>query len=327
MSVNSPDDSLVEFIITDIDLDQFKRLDTYLSSKLPDISRSLIKKLFKDGSFTSESKIEFKKMPKSGTKIQFVMPELEETNILPENLPLDIVFEDDYLIIVNKAPGMVVHPAPGNYTGTLVNAILHHCPDLQGIGNERRPGIVHRLDKGTSGIMVIAKEQRTHNGLVELFSTHDIDRKYQAICVSNKLPEKATLEAPIGRSPNNRLKMATNVSNSKHAITYLKSVKFFNKLTHVELTLETGRTHQIRVHLSELQNAPILNDKTYGRIKDEKQRLTTAIKNIIGGYEHPFLHARILGFIHPITKEKMFFEKEPPELFQLVLTQLEKESE
>lgn len=327
MTNDSEDKSFVEFIITETDLAEYKRLDAYFSSKLSEISRSLIKKLFKEGAFTSESKIEFKRMPKLGTKIKFIMPELEETNILPEDLPLDIVYEDEFFIIINKAAGMVVHPAPGNYTGTLVNAILHHCPDLKGIGNERRPGIVHRLDKGTSGIMVVAKEQRTHNRLVELFSTHDIDRKYQAICVGDKIPNKTKMDAPIGRSPKNRLKMATNVSNSKHAITYLAATQFFKKLTHVELTLETGRTHQIRVHLSELLNSPILNDKTYGRIKEEKQKITTAVKKMIGEYEHPFLHAKMLGFIHPITNEKMLFEKEPPELFQAVLAQLSNESD
>lgn len=319
------EESFIQFTITEEDLTQYKRLDVYLSKKLPDLSRSLIKKLYEDGHFKSESKIELKRMPKVGTIIQYQPGEPAPCNIIPEDIPLEILFEDEYLIIVNKPAGMVTHPAPGNYTGTLVNAIVHHCPDLKGIGNEKRPGIVHRLDKGTSGVMVIAKEQKTHNGLVELFSSHDIDRKYEAICLGARLPSEQTLEAPIGRSPHNRLKMAINVNNAKEAITHFKALEFFDKFTHVELKLETGRTHQIRVHLSSLLNAPILNDHTYGRIKEQSHFLNSQLKKLLKDYEHPFLHAKILGFIHPITKAKLFFEKEPPQLFQAVLKALKED--
>lgn len=315
------------FHITQEDLDEFSRLDAYLTSKLPHISRSLIKKLFQKGEFTSSDKIELKKMPKMGTSIEYHNSEPTDIEIVAENIPLEILFEDDYLIIINKPAGLVVHPAPGNYTGTLVNAILHHCPDLKGIGHEKRPGIVHRLDKGTSGIMVVAKEQRTHNGLVELFSKHDIQRKYVAICNGVKFTSEQKLDAPIGRSPHNRLKMAANVANSKRAVTYMRVLKYFDNFSHVELTLETGRTHQIRVHLSELLNAPILNDKMYGREKEENLKLPSAIKGLIGDYEHPFLHAKILGFKHPITQKDLFFEQEPPELFQKVCAELGKNNE
>lgn len=316
----------MEFKISEEDLTEFKRLDAYLSSNLPDHSRSLIKKLFLDGAFRSGTKLELKKMPAAGTIIEFEPGEPKDVSIGPENIPLEILFEDDYLIIINKPAGLVVHPAPGNYTGTLVNAILHHCPNLAGIGNEKRPGIVHRLDKGTSGIMVVAKEQRTHNGLVELFSTHDIKRQYEAICLGARIEPEGTLDAPIGRSPHNRIKMASNVENSKKAITNFRVLEFFEKFSHLELTLHTGRTHQIRVHLSELLNTPILNDQTYGRTKEEKEKLPSAIKKIIKDYEHPFLHAKILGFKHPITQKDLYFEAAPPQVFKDVLVELKKKS-
>jgi len=313
------------FTISQEDLDNFKRLDAFLSQMNPDISRTMIKKLFLDGYITSDSKIELKKMPNLGTKITFVLPVPESTDIEPQNIPLDILFEDEHLIIVNKQAGLVVHPAPGNYDGTLVNAVLFHCKDLKGIGNEIRPGIVHRLDKGTSGIMVVAKDQKTHEGLVKLFSTHDIDRKYEAICLGTKLPETATLESTLGRSPHNRLKMATDVKNGKNAITHMKTLENFDRFTHVELKLETGRTHQIRVHLCELLNSPILNDKTYGRSKEEQHFLSSKLKKLLADYEHPFLHAKLLGFIHPITGKKLLFEANPPAIFQSVLNLLEEE--
>lgn len=312
--------------VTSDDITNFKRLDQFLSAKIPDLSRSLIKKLFEDGKFSSESKIELKKMPKVGTLITYLHGPANDTDIVAQDIPLDILFEDEYLIIINKTAGMVTHPAPGNYEGTLVNAIVHHCPDLKGIGNEKRPGIVHRLDKGTSGVMVIAKEQKTHQGLINLFSTHNITRKYEAICLGSRIPPEQTLEAPIGRSPHNRLKMDINVKNAKDAITHLKVLEYFQKLSHVELTLETGRTHQIRVHLSKLLNAPILNDETYGRIKEQGQIISGPIKGLIKSYEHPFLHAKVLGFVHPITKKELYFEHEPPEIFQDVLTELRKEN-
>lgn len=295
----------------------FKRLDAFLSHKFPEHSRSIIKKFFEAGLFHSPNykKLELKKMPPEGTIIIFDEPIPQPVDILPENIPLEILFEDDHLIILNKPAGLVVHPAPGNYTGTLVNAILHHCPNLAGIGNEKRPGIVHRLDKGTSGIMVVAKNQKTHEELVKLFSTHDIDRYYEAIVVGARIPQEKTMESIMGRSPNNRLKMSTNVKNGKKAITHLKALEFFHHFTHVELKLETGRTHQIRVHLSELLKSPILNDELYGHPNAEKNHLPSQLKALLKDYEHPLLHAKVLGFIHPITKEKLYFEKEPPKIF------------
>lgn len=313
------DEKSLTFKINEDDLEEFKRLDAFLSHKCSDLSRTMIKKLFQEEKILSKNKIELKKMPALGTIITIYIPPPADVDILPENIPLDILFEDEFLLIINKPAGLVVHPAPGNYTGTLVNAILFHCNDLKGIGHEKRPGIVHRLDKGTSGIMVIAKEQKTHEGLVNLFSKHDISRTYQAISLGTRLPPQDTVKTLIGRNPHNRLKMTININQGKEAITHLKTLEVFEQFSHVELTLETGRTHQIRVHLAEHYNSPILNDATYGRFKEEQHFLSSNLKKLLAGYEHPFLHAKILGFVHPITKENLYFEQEPPTIFQEVL--------
>lgn len=321
-----PDQEEQIIYLTEDDLREYKRLDTFLAVKLPDFSRNLIKKLFEKGHFICEEKIELKKMPKKPVQIIFKTPSPEPTDIVPQKIDLNILYEDEHLIIINKPAGMVVHPAPGNPDQTLVNAILYHCNDLKGIGNEKRPGIVHRLDKGTSGIMVVAKDHLTHEGLVHLFSKHDIKRQYEAICLGSRLPEKETLESTIGRSPFNRLKMAVNVKNGKTAITHMKGLELFKYFSHVELTLETGRTHQIRVHLSELLNAPILNDHTYGKIKEEQHLMGPKVKLLLKDYEHPLLHAKVLGFVHPITKEELYFEQAPPKIFQDILGALREES-
>lgn len=320
-------DRPIKILISEEDLQKHNRLDSFLNEKLTDYSRSLIKKFFLNGYIFLENreKLELKKMPKMGSVIVIDLPELDEGRLVPQNIPLEILFEDEFLVIVNKPAGLVVHPAPGNPDGTLVNAILHHCPHLAGIGNEKRPGIVHRLDKGTSGVMVVAKEQKCHEGLVKLFSTHDIERFYQAIVITNKIPPAQLLESTMGRSPHNRLKMAINVRNGKKAITHLKVVDYFERFSHVELKLETGRTHQIRVHLSSLLNSPILNDPLYGRKKEEEHKMSSVLKSMIGSYEYPFLHAKILGFVHPMTKQKLHFEIGPPPLFIDVLAQLKKE--
>jgi len=308
--------------ITDQDKENHKRLDTFLCEKLPEISRSLIKKHFTNGLFTCEQELNLKKLPDPGVEIYFKAPILQDTDIKAQNIPLDILFEDDHLIIINKQAGLVVHPAPGNPDGTLVNAILFHCPNLSGIGNEKRPGIVHRLYKGTSGIMVVAKSQKAHEGLVELFSTHDIERLYEAIVLGVKLDPTKTLESMIGRHPTNRLKMSTKTTKGKNAITHMKVLEFFDFFSHCEMKLETGRTHQIRVHLSELLNSPIVNDPMYGREKEEKLRFNSQMKSLLKEYDHPLLHAKVLGFLHPITKEKLRFEVDPPKVFKEMLKAL-----
>lgn len=317
----------LEVLVTVDDRENFKRLDAYLVSKFPQYSRSLIKKFFEQGFFTCESaKLDLKKMPSAETKIFFHEPEPQPVDIQAQNIPLKILFEDEHLIVVNKPAGLVVHPAAGNPDGTLVNALLYHIKDLKGIGSELRPGIVHRLDKGTSGIMVAAKSQEAHEGLVALFSTHDIERKYQALALGARISPEKTLESMIGRSSHNRLKMTTKTSQGKSAITHLKVMEFFSYVSHVECKLETGRTHQIRVHLSELLNTPIINDPLYGRPGDAKRLLSNELKAILKDYEHPLLHAKVLGFKHPITGKDLYFEQEPPEIFQRCLEQLRKES-
>lgn len=319
------DTEILELHVAASDVQQFKRLDAFLAAKLPEYSRSLIKKFFQDGKIQlsdSSVKVELKKMPPQGTCIFFEIPPVKDVDIEPQNIPLDILFEDEHLIIINKPAGLVVHPAPGNPDKTLVNAILYHCPDLKGIGNEKRPGIVHRLDKGTSGVMVVAKNQKCHEGLVNLFSTHDIERRYEAIVLGARIQPVQTLESTIGRSPHNRLKMAANVKNGKKALTHMKVLEFFDKFSHVELKLETGRTHQIRVHLSQLLNSPIVNDPLYGRSREEVHFQTSSMKNILKGYEYPLLHAKELGFIHPITGESLNYQTRPPQIFLDVLESL-----
>lgn len=325
MTEKSESLEVVKFTITKEHLNTFKRLDAFLADQMGEFSRNLIKKFFLDGKITCTDpsvKVELKKMPPEGSTILFEIPPPKAVDIEPQDIPLEILFEDEHLIIINKRAGLVVHPAPGNPDKTLVNAILFHCPDLKGIGNEKRPGIVHRLDKGTSGVMVVAKTQTCHEGLVNLFSTHDIERYYEAIVLGSKIQDNQTIQSTIGRSPHNRLKMAANVKNGKNAITHLKVLEYFDKFSHVQLKLETGRTHQIRVHLSQILNTPILNDPLYGRSKEETYFYNNKMKGILSNYEYPFLHAKILGFKHPITKKDLFFETNPPEIFQKVLLSL-----
>ena len=321
MSLNESSENIYQFKITDEDHDNFKRLDQFLAKKIASTSRSVIKDLFLKDQITSENcpKLELKRLPPVGTIIQVIIPPPREADAAAENIPLDIIYEDEHLLFVNKPAGMVTHPAPGNYTGTLVNAILYHCKDLKGVGDQKRPGIVHRLDKGTSGVMVVAKSSKCHEGLVNLFSTHDIERIYHAIVMGDRHPAGGILEGDIGRHPQNRLKMAVNVKNGKRAITHYKVLEEFKKHSLFELKLETGRTHQIRVHLSGLLRSSILCDPLYGNPKEHLARLGSEYKDLINDYEFPFLHAKVLGLIHPITKEKLHFEVDYPCEFKNVL--------
>src|SRR5690554_164659 len=305
-----------EVQVSHSDRDQFKRLDLFLVSKLPQFSRSTIKRLFEDEQISSTVKLSLNKMPPPGTIIEVEVPPPLPTDLVAEDIPLDILFEDQHLIIVNKPAGLVVHPAPEHYTGTLVNAILYHCPDLKGIGSEKRPGIVHRLDRGTSGVMVVAKDQATHEGLVTLFSTHDIERRYEALIVGKPKNSSGTITTTIGRHPTNRLKMAADVKNGKKAITHYKVLKTSEYASHMELQLETGRTHQIRLHMSQILHSPIYCDPVYGASSSHINKLTTRIKELLSDYPYQLLHAKELGFIHPITKEKLHFKSAPPAIFK-----------
>ncbi|WPU64875.1 RluA family pseudouridine synthase [Peredibacter starrii] len=305
--------------VTNEDREEYKRLDVYLAQKLPQFSRSTLRRLFDDEEISSDVKLSINKMPPAGTVIEVEIPPPVPTDLIAENIPLDILFEDKHLIIINKPAGLVVHPAPGHYTGTLVNAILYHCPDLKGIGAEKRPGIVHRLDMGTSGVMVVAKDQATHEGLVSLFSIHDIDRKYEALVGGQPAQQGGTITTTIGRHPTHRQKMAANVKNGKTAVTHYKVLKQYKGAAHMELRLQTGRTHQIRVHMSQMLHTPVLCDPIYGGSDSHLKRTPDSIRQRLIDYPYQLLHAKELGFVHPITKEKLHFTAPPPEIFQAAL--------
>ncbi|HXH76112.1 MAG TPA: RluA family pseudouridine synthase [Bacteriovoracaceae bacterium] len=308
--------------VTAEDREEFKRLDQFLASKLTQFSRSTIKRLFEDEQISSpDRELELKKMPLAGTIIEIEVPPPLPSGLNPENIPLEILFEDAHLIIINKPAGLVVHPAPGHYSGTLVNAILFHCPDLKGVGGEKRPGIVHRLDMGTSGVMVVAKDQPTHEGLVSLFSVHDIERKYEAIIAGHTRDLTGTVTSTIGRHPTHRLKMFANAKVGKKAVTHYKTIKNFTNATLMELKLETGRTHQIRVHLSQVLGAPVLCDSLYGS-DVHLRKLPEDLQIKLKAYPYQLLHAKELGFIHPITKVPMHFSAPAPAIFQETLRAL-----
>ena len=305
--------------VTSEDRENFKRLDVWLAQKLPQFSRSTLRRLFDDEEISSETPLSINKMPPAGTVIEIEVPPPIETSLIAENIPLEILFEDAHLIIINKPAGLVVHPAPGHYTGTLVNAILFHCKDLKGVGAEKRPGIVHRLDMGTSGVMVVAKDQATHEGLVSLFSVHDIERKYEALVGGQPATHSGTITSTIGRHPTNRHKMAANVKNGKTAVTHYKTIKQYTGAAHMELRLQTGRTHQIRVHMAQILHTPVLCDPIYGGSDSHLKRTPVSIRQKLTEYPYQLLHAKELGFIHPITKEKLHFTAPPPEMFQEAL--------
>jgi len=324
--LTSADEENVEhstIIITEEDRESFKRLDVFLQQRLKQYSRTFIKSLFELDLISSEAvKLELKKLPAAGTVIEIEIPPPLPANAQAENIPLEILFQDEHLLLINKVAGMVTHPAPGNYTGTLVNAVLHHCPDLKGVGNEKRPGIVHRLDKGTSGVMVVAKTQTCHERLVTLFSTHNLVRRYEALIVGTPPLQSGSLGGLIGRHPKNRLKMSTHVRVGKRALTHYKVLGHYDSITHLELTLETGRTHQIRVHLSELLNTPILMDGLYATPTEQLKKIPKQIKELLTDYPHPLLHAKTLEFIHPITNVPLSFTVPAPEVFQNTLKNL-----
>jgi 23S rRNA pseudouridine1911/1915/1917 synthase len=273
-----------------------------------------------EDSIIQDYNLELKKMPPVGSLVQVMIPPPLDAEAQPENIPLEILYEDEHLVFVNKPAGLVTHPAPGNYTGTLVNAILYHCQDIKGIGNQKRPGIVHRLDKGTSGVMVVAKTQACHEGLVLLFSTHNLERYYQAIIMGTKFDPHGIIKSTIGRDKNNRLKMKANVTKGKNAITLFKVMEKFKNHSHLEFKLETGRTHQIRVHAADILKKPLLGDTLYGCPRDQLLRLGPLYQELIADYPHPFLHAKFLALTHPITHEKLQFEVPAPKIFQDVLT-------
>lgn len=288
------------------------RLDLYLSKIFEDKSRSYLQGIIDEGNVlvnNKEKKRNYKL--KVGDNIEVNIPEPKLLQIEPEDIKLDIIYEDKDVIVVNKPQEMVVHPAPGVYSGTLVNALLHHCKDLSGINGVARPGIVHRIDKDTSGILVVAKNDISHNNLAAQFKEHSISRVYMALVEGIIKDEQGTIEAPIGRHPVDRIKMAV-VKDGRHAVTHYKVIERFKNRTLVECRLETGRTHQIRVHMSHIMH-PLVGDPVYGY---KKQRF-----NLKG----QMLHAKLLGFIHPTTRQYVEFESELPEYFKKIIKILKNE--
>lgn len=289
------------------------RIDKYLAEQLPDITRSYLQKLLKDGSVQMNGKpVKASTKTAVGAVIALTIPEPEEPEILPENIPLDILYEDSDVILINKPKNMVVHPAAGHYTGTLVNALMYHCRgDLSGINGVLRPGIVHRIDKDTTGVLIVCKNDRAHNALAEQLKEHSITRKYHAIVCGNLKEDEGTVDAPLGRHPQDRKKMAIVRSGGKRAVTHYRVLERFGNDTYIECQLETGRTHQIRVHMASLGH-PLLGDEIYGRAKSPFK------------LEGQTLHAMVLGFIHPTTGEYMEFEAPLPEYFEKLLEKLRK---
>ena len=284
------------------------RIDKYLSEQMTSYSRSHIQKLLKDQCVQVNNlpvKVNYKL--RTGDQIKVCLPEPETLNVEPENIPLDILYEDQDLLVVNKPKGMVVHPAAGHYSGTLVNALMYHCKDqLSGINGILRPGIVHRIDMDTTGTLVVCKNDISHQSLAEQLKEHSITRRYRAI-VHGRLKEDGTVNAPIGRHPTDRKKMSIHAKNGKPAITHDRMLKRYKEYTYIECQLETGRTHQIRVHMASIGH-PLLGDQSYGPSK-------VPYKNLQG----QTLHAMILGFLHPTTQKYMEFEAPLPEYFQHLL--------
>ena len=285
------------------------RLDIFLAGSLEDMSRSSIQKLIEGGhvSVNDEECLTKKRKIEPSDEITVAIPAPEKLDILPENIPLKIVYEDDDLMVIDKEKGMVVHPGVGNMTGTVVNAIMYHCKDrLSSINGVERPGIVHRIDKDTSGLLMIAKTDVAHRGLAAQLAEHSITRAYKAVVYNNFKEDEGRIDLPIGRHPTNRMKQAVTDINSKNAVTNYRVLERYGRFTLIEARLETGRTHQIRVHMSYMKY-PLLGDSVYGPAKNSF------------GIEGQMLHAYLLGFEHPVTGEYLEFESDLPEEFEKIL--------
>ena len=288
-----------------------ERIDALLTRTLPSLSRSQVQKLLEQGMVTLNGR-ELKKNFRcsAGEGYEVLLPEPAELPLIPQNIPLDVVYEDGDLIVINKPRGLVVHPAPGHPDGTLVNALLYHCGDsLSGIGGQRRPGIVHRIDKDTSGLLIVAKNDFAHQGLSAQLADHSLCREYEALVRGNFKQDSGTVDKPIGRHPIDRKRMAVTDKNSKPAVTHWQLLASYRGYSHILCRLETGRTHQIRVHMASIGH-PLLGDFTYGAPSPEK------------GLEGQCLHARRLRFVHPRTGEHILLETELPAYFMDVLARL-----
>ncbi len=280
------------------------RLDKAITVLCDELSRNTVQRLIDENNILVNGVPATKKYSvKKNDLITVIFPELKELSVDAENIPLDIVYEDEHLLVVNKPKGMVVHPAAGNYNGTLVNALLHHCgSSLSGINGVIRPGIVHRIDKDTSGLLIVAKTDAAHKGLAEQIKDHSFTREYKTVVVGNVKDDKGTINAPIGRHPKDRKKQAVTDKNSRNAVSHFEVIERFNGFTYLKVRLETGRTHQIRVHMA-YRGTPVAGDIVYGNPKKTF------------GLEGQCLHAATIGFIHPITKEYLEFTSGLPAYF------------
>ncbi|WP_310474603.1 RluA family pseudouridine synthase [Sandarakinorhabdus sp.] len=287
-----------------------QRLDKALAEAVPLYSRERLKNLVQGGRLTGPAGVIWDPATKmkGGEALTLDVPEARPSATIAQNIPLSIVYEDDHLLLVDKPAGLVVHPAAGNYDGTMVNALLHHCAGrLSGIGGVARPGIVHRIDKDTSGLLVVAKTDKAHEGLAAQFARHDVDRRYTAVVGGVPVPPAGRIEGALARSSTNRQKIAiVKDGRGKHAVTHFRTIAAFTGAAQVECRLETGRTHQIRVHMASIGHA-LLGDAVYGRAPG---KLAAMLKEL--GFERQALHAATLGFLHPVTQEKLSFESPLP---------------
>ncbi len=288
-----------------------ERIDKCICNYMDSLSRSYIQKIIKDGNvYVNDMPVKANYKVRVDNKVRFIIPDNVEPDIPAQDIPLDIIYEDSDVLIVNKPKDMVVHPAPGHYEGTIVNAVMYHCKDaLSGINGVMRPGIVHRIDKDTTGSLIICKNDEAHNHIAAQLKEHSINRRYRAIVWGRIKDDEGVVDAPIGRHPNDRKKMAINERNGKRAVTHYRVLERFDKFTYIECRLETGRTHQIRVHMASIGH-PLLGDEIYSNAKSPYK------------VEGQTLHAMVLGFAHPSTKEYMEFEAPLPEYFEEILRKL-----
>ena len=294
---------------TEDDISIGVRIDKFLTDRLKAPSRSYVQNIIDKGLVIVNNKVVKSNYKlRDGDEIEVTIPAAEKLEVIPQEIPLDILYEDRDVIVINKPQGMVVHPAAGNRDNTLVNALLYHCEDLSGINGVIRPGIVHRIDKNTSGVLVAAKNDNAHNKLAEQLKEHTMNREYIALVEGRLNNESGTIDAPLGRNPQDRLKYAV-VKNGKNAVTHYNVLQVFDRFTLVACKLETGRTHQIRVHMAYIGH-PLVGDPLYG-YKKQSFKL-----------EGQLLHARILGFVHPSTGEYMEFEAPIPEYFQRIISKI-----
>jgi len=299
-------EDMFRFQITE-DMEE-ERIDKCMSLLIDSLSRSYIQKLIKDGDvLVNGVSVKSSYRVKADDDVSFCLPKAIEPDIQPENIPLEILYEDKDVIVVNKPKGMVVHPAAGHYSGTLVNALMYHCGDeLSGINGVMRPGIVHRIDMDTTGSLIVCKNDKAHASIAEQLKEHSVNRRYRAICHGVLKDDNGVIDSPIGRHPVDRKKMACGVTNGKDAVTHYQVLKRFDKFTYIECVLETGRTHQIRVHMASIGH-PLLGDEIYCSLKSPFK------------LQGQTLHARTLGFIHPSTGEYVETTAPLPEYFEHLL--------